>query len=238
MKALVGISILLFLSSYFTVWQKDISFPIVSSLATIIFALPAIIGAIKWLGFKLGLLLFLLLGVFSYLIETLGLLTSFPYGEFSYNENVGILVSNFIPISLPFAWVPLLLGAYVFAQTLKSNFLKMYIASIFYIIVIDLILDPGAVYLGFWSYSEKGLWYGVPLTNYFGWFLSGSIGFLMIWSIAKHKKNNPPSYIAVSYILSLVFWTGVCFFSKIWGGALIGLVMTIWLMRRQSRMNK
>ncbi len=40
---------------------------------------------------------------------------------------------------------------------------------------LDLLLDPAAVALGFWSYAAGGAYYGVPLTNVLGWVLSASV---------------------------------------------------------------
>ncbi len=159
------------------------------------------------------------------------MLTGFPYGEFLYSQNVGVLAFNFLPITLPFAWVPLMIGAVVIASIYKENFLKYCFFSLLWLVSIDTILDPGAVFLGFWSYSQSGAWYGVPISNYLGWIISGVVGFIIAWLFVRNALSNPPKYASLSYFYSLAFWTGVCFFGQIWGGAIIGGVMILLLLR-------
>jgi putative membrane protein len=43
------------------------------------------------------------------------------------------------------------------------------------VLAIDLVLDPGAVAIGFWAYLDGGVYYGVPASNYAGWVLSGTV---------------------------------------------------------------
>ncbi len=224
------IGILVFCMSYFTVWQKDISFPVVSSITTVLFALPALIGVIKWLGVRSGLLLVASLGLFAYFIEIVGLLTGFPYGHFTYSSNVGVLLFEFIPISLPFAWAPLMIGAVALSYKHKSNVLLFLLSTVAFLLAIDVILDPGAVYLGFWSYENGGVWYNVPISNYIGWIISGAVGFIITYFFTK-KRSNPPIYITMSYFYSVVFWTGVCVFGGITGGAVIGFLLILLLLK-------
>lgn len=224
------IGVLIFCMSYFTVWQKDISFPVVSSIATVLFALPALIGVIKWLGMRSGLLLFVSLSLFAYVIEIVGLLTGFPYGHFTYSSNVGLLLFDFVPLSLPFAWAPLVLGAVVLSFRYKSHFFAFMICTVVLMLAIDLVLDPGAVYLGFWSYENGGIWYNVPISNYIGWIISGVVGFAITYFFTK-KRSNPPIFITISYFYSVVFWTGVCVFGGITGGAFIGFLLILLLLK-------
>jgi putative membrane protein len=41
-------------------------------------------------------------------------------------------------------------------------------------------LDPGAVAVGFWAYADGGVYYGVPLSNFAGWVLSGTVALVGI----------------------------------------------------------
>jgi len=222
------------ISSYFTVWQRDISFPLVSSIMTVVLSLPALIGIIKWLEFRKALIIFVVLGVFAYIIEAIGIITHFPYGNFNYNDNVGLLIFDFIPLTLPFAWIPLLIGSIALSLKYKNNVFKFYASTILWLIGIDLVLDPGAVYLRFWQYMSKGIWYGVPISNYFGWVLSGTIGFLILIYLIKNQKKSPPTYIAYSYFMSLIFWSGVCFFSQIWGGFIVGVILLFYILKQHA----
>jgi putative membrane protein len=60
-----------------------------------------------------------------------------------------------------------------------DNFVKRFSYTLALIILVDLVLDPAAVSLGIWTYSE-GFFYGVPLSNFVGWLISGSLAILML----------------------------------------------------------
>ncbi len=210
------------------------SFPLVSSVMTVILSLPAVIGIIKWLEFRKAVIILVALGAFAYIIEAVGIITHFPYGSFNYNDNVGLLIFGFIPLTLPFAWIPLLIGSVALSLKYKNNLFKFYISTIFWLIGIDLILDPGAVHLQFWQYMNKGIWYGVPISNYFGWIISGTVGFLILVLLIENQKKSPPKYIVYSYFMSLIFWSGICFFSQIWGGFIVGVILLFYLLKQHT----
>lgn len=231
LKLLVPFSLAIFILSYFTVWQKDVSVPVISAVFTVLFSLPALWGLYVWVGIKKAVLLFLALSVFSYTIESIGLLTGFPYGEFSYSSKVGILLFNFIPLALPFAWIPLLLGAFALSFQYKKNVSKFFVVTVIMTVLIDVVLDPGAVSLNFWQFSGSSIWYGIPISNYLGWILSAVIGFLIAIKFLKGVNSHPPQYISYSYFYSLVFWTGVCVFSSMWLAVVVGLILQIYILR-------
>lgn len=173
---------------------------------------------------KKSFLVLSVLGGFAYAIETLGLLTGFPYGTFSYSANVGILLFDFIPLTLPFAWVPLLLGAY--ALGFRKDIVSRFALTIVYLVTLDFVLDPGAVFLHFWSYTNDGIWYNIPLSNFIGWIVSGSIGFMLMSVFAKKTGELPP-LLFVSYWYAIIFWTSICIFGQLWGAAIVGIALVL-----------
>jgi len=122
------------------------------------------------------------LTMYTYAIEYVGLKTGWPYGEFQYLAELGPVVAG-VPIALPILFLPLVLNAVlltvlVLGRLGRSRVLRLLVA-IGIVLGIDLILDPAAVALGFWTY-EQGVYYGVPLSNYAGWLLSGTVAVLAI----------------------------------------------------------
>jgi putative membrane protein len=54
------------------------------------------------------------------------------------------------------------------------------------VLAIDLVLDPGAVAIGFWIYPDGGLYYGVPWSNYAGWVLSATVSVALFdWAFSR-----------------------------------------------------
>lgn len=131
------------------------------------------------------------LTAYAYGIEIVGILTGFPYGEFVYDVPLGPMVLDTIPIGLPVFFLPLVLNAYLLVLLLLGQRasraavrVPTVIASV---IAVDLVLDPAAVALGFWSYGG-GVFYGVPLSNYGGWVLSATVATLLVdYAFQRHE---------------------------------------------------
>ena len=85
-----------------------------------------------------------------------------------------------VPWTVAFAWTPLILGAYAVAANLFDSRISRVIATTLILTVFDVVLDPGAVLLGFWQYDGGGWFYGVPMSNFVGWLVSGLIGSVIL----------------------------------------------------------
>jgi putative membrane protein len=115
---------------------------------------------------------------YAYAIEYVGIRTGVPYGEFFYGVDLGPVVAG-VPLGLPVFFVPLVMNGYLLCLLLLGDLarrplvrLPVVVATV---VVMDLVLDPGAVALGFWVYPGGGPVYGVPLSNYAGWVLSAAV---------------------------------------------------------------
>ena len=171
------------------------------------------------------------LTVYTYAIEYVGLKTGWPYGEFQYLAELGPVVAG-VPIALPILFLPLVLNAVlltvlVLGRLGRSRVLRLLVA-IGIVLGIDLILDPAAVALGFWTY-EQGVYYGVPLSNYAGWLLSGTVAVLAI-DLAFDRAALLDRLEACSFALD-----DLVSFTLLWGvinvayGNWIPVVLTIGL---------
>ncbi|WP_276260484.1 bisanhydrobacterioruberin hydratase [Haloglomus litoreum] len=121
----------------------------------------------------------LLLTAYSYGIEYVGVLTGFPYGSFEYGVELGPMLLDTVPLGLPVFFFPLVVNAYLLCLLLlgprTERALVRLPAVIAVVLLMDLVLDPGAVALTFWQYDPAGPYYGVPWSNYAGWVLSATV---------------------------------------------------------------
>jgi putative membrane protein len=162
-------SVLFFISSYFMLRFQDISsFSSISGLFIILFALPSYYSLVKHVGFRKGVLLLFILSVLPVLVEGFAVWTGYPYGGFEYGKRLGWLLFGVVPPTISFAYLPILLGSLYFASKKSEEFIIFCsLASIFNLLV-DLVIDPVAVHIGFWSYTHGGFYFGVPLSNFLG----------------------------------------------------------------------
>ncbi len=197
----------------------------ISATGIVFAALPTLWGVARAYGVRRAAVLFGGLGVYALLIESVGVLTGFPYGVFDYRGAMPGELFGLVPWSVPFAWVPLVVAARAIAERIERSEERRWVIALIMLVGFDLVFDPGAVALGIWSYRAGGWYHDVPWTNFFGWIVTGGIAF------ACWPKSRPmvPMYVALGPGLMLVFWAGVAVGKAMWLPALIGvgLVMGI-----------
>ncbi|PSP73464.1 carotene biosynthesis protein [Halobacteriales archaeon QS_3_64_16] len=163
--------------------------PFLILLGTFVMRSPLLAGILPVLDRRAVIGLGVLVG-YAYAIEIVGVLTGLPYGEFSYAIDLGPMLFGTVPAGLPVFFVPLVLNSYLLGLLLlgeraESTTVRLLIV-IATVLAIDLVLDPGAVAIGFWIYPNGGLYYGVPWTNYAGWVLSATVSVALLdWTLSR-----------------------------------------------------
>lgn len=198
-----------------------------SAVNVVAFALPSFWAVRWWLGWRDGSIFVAALGLYALLIETAAILTGFPYGHFGYSHLLGYRILGLVPWTVAFAWTPLILGAYAVAANLFEKAGPRIVSTTLIVTLFDVVLDPGAVLLGFWEYSEAGSFYGVPISNFAGWLISGFFGALLIEIlVARFTPLLPtPMQLASSAVFIILFWAAVSIHAGLLAPALIGLAV-------------
>jgi bisanhydrobacterioruberin hydratase len=201
----------------------------ISTVFIILFALPSYYSLVQHLGFRKGILVLFVFSVIPILVEMLAVLTGFPYGGFVYGESLGWLLFDIVPLVVSLAYLPILLGSLFYASRKNNHlFLFILISSIFNMFV-DLVIDPAAVHIGFWSYDFNGIYYGVPFSNFLGWLVTGLV-YSALFYLLVGKENLPlPSGMSVSLIWILSFWTGYLLLAKLYIPFILGVILYIFL---------
>ena len=203
----------------------------VSAIFVLVLWAPSAYALMQWLGLKRAALILLALGAFAVGIETFAVRTGWPYGSFDYGDKIGVKYFGVTPWTVPFAWSPLVLGAMALAARHARSAAALCVGAMLFLILLDGVLDPGAVDQKFWQYDAGGLYYGVPLSNFFGWIISGLIGAAMFYFVSD-KQTEIPLTLVSSVTLILAFWTSVCGFSGLWIPALLGAGLLGWIGRQ------
>ncbi len=202
-----------------------------SAINVALFALPSFWAVRRWLGWRDGSILIAVLGIYALAIEASAILTGFPYGHFGYSDLLGFRIFGLVPWTVAFAWTPLMLGAYAVAANLFNRRVPRVIAATLIITLFDVVLDPGAVYLGFWQYEGGGWFYGVPMSNFAGWLISGSFCAVLIEiMVSVFRPLLPtPMQLSISVIFIVFFWSMIAAFGGLVWPAVVGLVVFIGL---------
>jgi len=204
----------------------------ISVIAILLFGAPVVIYTVQWLGLYKGLALIGALGIYALLIETFAIQTGMPYGQFNYGGLLGPKLFDSVPVTVLLAWTPLVLGVLAVLPPVTPLWKRVIVATLS-LVVVDMVLDPAAVHIGFWAWDVPGFYYGVPLGIFAGWVLSGGIAFTAI-SYLQHKFKWPPLPPMLGWnLLAIVFlWTMVNLFALQLIPAVLGLVVCGLLYKR------
>ena len=174
-------------------------------------------------------------GITLYILEIIGANTGIIYGDFVYNPSWQPALLG-TPVIMAIVWVTLIIESYSLSSIFNKKINRI-IVSAFFLVMIDIVIDPGAIHLGLWNWVNGGSWYGVPMSNYLGWFILGIIGSGIFAFKNNHKKINIPP---VLYIYTLVFWTSYNMLFKIYLPAVAGilLICLILIILNKDRFNE
>jgi len=117
----------------------------------------------------------------SNILENTSILTGFPFGHYHYTDALGpklflvpLLIGPAYFANGYFAWVigNVLIGEVRRGSSAFMTFAVPFIAA-FVMVMWDLTLDPRASTIQHqWIWEQGGGYFGVPLTNYLGWFFT------------------------------------------------------------------
>ncbi len=147
-------------------------------LISVAFAL--IHGAVRY-GWT-GILAFVVIClVVSNVLENTSILTGFPFGHYNYTDALGpklflvpLLIGPAYFANGYFAWV---IGNILVGELRRGSSVVLTVAvpfiSAFVMVMWDLTFDPRASTIQHqWIWEQGGGYFGVPLTNYLGWFFT------------------------------------------------------------------
>jgi len=224
-----------FVASFFAVRYPDIKGASVGSyVSTLLIALPSAVALFRYLGPRRAILSLLALSIFGYAIEALGVTTGFPYGPFYYGDALGPRLAGIVPYLLPLSYAPLVVGAVAAAWGARLRPLHILYATLL-LVWVDAVIDPGAASLGFWVWPEGGAYHGVPLSNYAGWLLSGSLATALLLATGQWSETPRPTLLD-SATIAISFWTGVAVLYGTLAPAMLGALLFVYLLGRRSHL--
>ncbi len=123
----------------------------------------------------------------SGVVETIGTLTGFPFGAYTYQGNMGPQIGP-LPLAIPLAWWVVVVGAYFTLHMALPSLSHWRLALLTGVVavVFDWILEPFA-----WQVRGYWIWHGgeVPMANYLSWF---GLAVLFAGMSPLHRAHQPP----------------------------------------------
>ena len=187
-------------------------------VVTALLFIIAVFNGIERYNQKNVAIFFIITLLISFFFENLSILTGFPFGFYHYSPTLGVLT---VPLIIIFGYFSMGYLSWMLAHVLtgqyskklegKQIFIVPFIAS-FIMVMWDLTIDPiSSTLQGLWIWQTPGAYFGVPISNFFGWFMVVFI-FFQIFAVyiskydiikpeKEYKINNKPfwSEAAVVY---------------------------------------
>lgn len=168
-----------------------------------------------------GIVIFIVIAlVVSNILENVSILTGFPFGHYHYTDALGpklFLVPVVIGVAYCttgyLAWVlaTVLFGEIRRASSALTTVGVPVIAS-FIMVAWDLCMDPtNSTIQHWWIWEQGGGYFGVPLTNYLGWFLTVYLFFQSFALYVRIRRAGSEEAVALpkSYSYQAIILYGV-----------------------------
>jgi putative membrane protein len=205
-------------------------------------ALAMFLHGVASYGARYGLTLLGITLVFGFLIEQIGVTTSWPFGEYTYSSTLGAKLLS-VPLVVPFAWVMIAHPCLVAARRIGKSWVFLYGALL--MTAWDLFLDPLMVTAGRWTWVVTGAHVPfqpeIPLSNTFGWLLSTmALMTILHFATPQDRRKVGGSLIAADVLLFWTWFSGVVgnlfFFDRpgiaLFSGAILGVLLVPYFFNR------
>jgi putative membrane protein len=184
-----------------------------------------------------GLLAALLVLGLAWGVEQIGVTTGFPFGRYYYTEALQPQLLGGVPLAIASAWLMVAIGAWQLAATDNGRrtmddgrrinelvvggrwsvvgALWAAVKAATLVLLLDLQIETVATQINrYWVWVDGGLYYGVPLSNFVGWWLVGlGMALVVDRALPRHALRSAryalrflPAYL---YLLSTLMFAVV-----------------------------
>jgi uncharacterized membrane protein len=175
--------------------------------------------------------------------ELAGTTWGMPFGEYAYSALLGPMWLDRVPVVIPMSWFFMALPSYALAGRLATTSWGRIGVGSLVLLAWDLALDPAMSWATkYWIWGEVGPYYGMPLLNLFGWYVTGIalMGVLAWLSAEVWTRRIGDGWWAAFYGANLALPLGMCAAAGLWGAvfgtlAVLLVLLAVYLLRSNRR---
>jgi uncharacterized membrane protein len=135
-----------------------------------------------------NVLWFLGLLIFTFVMNIIAVKTGFPYGYFWYGSGWGPALFE-VPIAFLLGFPLIFIGATALVNRAGiQRGVPFMLAVALVMLIVDLIIEPGAVVEGMWAFRNGGEYLSVPVGNFVGLLFTGSLAASLFPSHMRSEK--------------------------------------------------
>ncbi|MEO5590221.1 MAG: carotenoid biosynthesis protein [Gemmatimonadaceae bacterium] len=162
--------------------------------------------------------------------ELLGTGYGITFGAYSYSEVLKPMWMGRVPLGIPMSWFYMSVPAYALASHALRRRSRVSVIAFASLILLawDLALDPAMSHATqYWTWQDKGPYYGMPLLNLFGWYVTG---IALMAALALLQSNAwidqlPIRWLAGFYGANVLLALGMTAAAGLWGAVAATLIV-------------
>lgn len=160
------------------------------------------------------------------LSELIGTSTGVPFGPYQYTGWLGPKLLDHVPYFIPLSWFAMSILSLDLARRVAARRYERILVATVFMVLWDVSLDPAmSSAFPFWVYPEGGFFYGMPASNWAGWFV---VSLVIMWGFEVIGGGLPASdrWALRLYLLNCLFPLGLSLLYGLYPAVVIGLVAT------------
>lgn len=208
--------------------------------------LTGVIGAfflVRSYGGKTGGGLTAVIFLLSMFLEGIGVQLNLFFGSYEYASDFGAMILG-VPLTIGAAWVAIVSGSHALMLYILGMLprLRGWGAFVFYVLLgallvtgIDFVLDPvNYLVQEYWIWNEGGWYYGIPFSNFQGWFIIGFLLHAIMYLVLRFQGRlfEVSAYwqprTAALYMLLTFMFTLLALLNALWLAGAIGIGIMIF----------
>jgi uncharacterized membrane protein len=147
-------------------------------------------------------------------MELAGTTVGIPFGAYRYSALLGPAWWGHVPVVIPLSWFCMALPSWALSRAMvprAGSVLRVGIASLI-LLGWDLSLDPAMSHATrYWVWSQPGPFYGMPLSNLLGWYVTGVLLMSVFAALRADSwlRAVPVHLLAVYWATNLLLPIGI-----------------------------
>lgn len=166
--------------------------------------------------------------------ELAGTTVGLPFGPYRYGDGLGIKWFGHVPLLIPLSWFSMALPSYALARAAiparlraeRSGRVLLIVSASLVLLAWDVALDPAMSWLtSYWVWGRAGSYYGMPLLNLAGWYLTGLalMGALSWLRVDAWMDRLSVRWLAGFYLVNLLLPLGMIAAAGLWPAVLLSV---------------
>ena len=216
---------------------------VMTPLTTLVIFLFAVLHAGASYGWRRGLTLVAIVVATGLAFESVGVASGAVYGPYHYTDQLGPKFLGLVPFLIPVAWFMMIYPSFRIADQLAERMnprgfwrgvLTAGLAAVA-MTAWDLAMDPMMVMAGHWVWEQPDAYFGVPIQNYWGWWLTTFTALALYqlvlrWLPGNDETTPPVAWAVLSYAVMGVTTVATDFMAGLSGPGMVGVfAMLPWV---------